>query len=66
MGRESSPFGLDEDFIEDPADPEKSIDKKMLKIKLKTCSYHFVRYFRTLFWDDITIIWNENIVYFFN
>ena len=25
-----------------------------------------VRYFRTLFWDDITIIWDENIVYFFN
>ena len=32
----------------------------------KTCSCPFVRYFRTLFWDDITIIWNENIVYFFN
>ena len=31
MGRESSPFGLDEDFIEDPADPDKSIDKKMKK-----------------------------------
>ena len=31
MGRESSPFGLDEDFIEDPADPNKSIDKKMKK-----------------------------------
>ena len=26
----------------------------------------FVRYFRTLFCDDITIIWEENIVYFFN
>ena len=23
-------------------------------------------YFCTLFWDDITIIWKENIVYFFN
>ena len=33
---------------------------------LKTCSCPFVRYFRTLFWDDITIIWDENIVYFFN
>ena len=33
---------------------------------LKTCSYPFVRYFRTLSWDDITIIWDENIVYFFN
>ena len=32
----------------------------------KTCSCPFVRYFRTLFWDDITIIWDENIVYFFN
>ena len=21
----------------------------------------FVRYFRTLLWDDITIIWDENI-----
>ena len=33
---------------------------------VKTCSCPFVRYFRTLFWDDITIIWDENIVYFFN
>ena len=32
----------------------------------KTCSCPFVRYFRTLFWDDIIIIWDENIVYFFN
>ena len=31
VGLESSPFGLDEDFIEDPADPEKSIEKKILK-----------------------------------
>ena len=30
---------------------------------LKTCSCPFVRYFRTLFWDDITKIWDENIVY---
>ena len=37
VGRESSPFGLDEDFIEDPADPEKSIDKKMKKMKLGNC-----------------------------
>ena len=35
MGRESSPFGLDEDFIEDPADPEKSIDKKMKKNEIR-------------------------------
>ena len=26
----------------------------------------FVLYFRTLFWDGITIIWDENIVYVFN
>ena len=32
----------------------------------ETCSFPFVRYFRTLFWDDITIIWDENIVYLFN
>ena len=34
--------------------------------RLKTCSCHcpLVRYFRTLFWDDITKICNENIVYF--
>ena len=37
-----------------------------LSRRLKTCSCHcpLVRYFRTLFWDDITKIWNENIVYF--
>ena len=35
VGQESSPFGLDEDFIEDPAEPEKNIDKKNLKIKLR-------------------------------
>ena len=37
---------------------------------LKSCrhcsSCPFVRYFRTLFWDDITIIWDENFVYLFN
>ena len=32
----------------------------------KTCSCPFVRYFRTLLWDDITLIWDENIVYFFD
>ena len=32
----------------------------------KTCSCPFVLYFCTLFWDDITIIWDENIVYFFH
>ena len=26
----------------------------------------FVRYFCILLWDDITIIWDESIVYFFN
>ena len=26
----------------------------------KTCSCLSVRYFRTLFWDDITIFWDEN------
>ena len=31
---------------------------------LKTCSCTTVRYFRFLFWNDITIIWDENIVYF--
>ena len=30
----------------------------------KTCSCRFVLYFQMLFWDDIMIIWNENIVYF--
>ena len=34
--------------------------------QLQTCSCPFVRYFRTLFWDDITIIRDENIVYFVN
>ena len=28
---------------------------------LKTCSCPSVRYFRTLFWDDITIIWYEKV-----
>ena len=32
----------------------------------KTCSCLFVRYFRTLCWDCITIIWDENIFNFFN
>ena len=31
----------------------------------KTCSYPFVQYFCTLFWDDITTIWEDNNVYFF-
>ena len=35
MGRESSPFGLDEDFIEDPADPDKRIHKKMKKNEIR-------------------------------
>ena len=30
----------------------------------ETCSCPFVPYFRMLFWDDITIIWDENIVLF--
>ena len=34
--------------------------------RYKTCSCPLVRYFWTLFWDDITIIWDENIVYFYN
>ena len=32
----------------------------------KTCSCPLVRYFRMLLWDDIKIIWNENMIYFFN
>ena len=28
----------------------------------KTCSCPFVRYFGTLFWDDITIYWDKNYV----
>ena len=32
----------------------------------KTCSCPFVWYFLTSFWVDITIIWDEDIVYFFN
>ena len=32
----------------------------------ETCSCPFVWYFHTLYWDDITIIWDEKIVYFFN
>ena len=32
----------------------------------ETCSCPSVRYFCTLFWDDITIIWDENIFYFLN
>ena len=27
---------------------------------------HVLSYFRTLFWDDIRIIWDENIVFYFN
>ena len=30
------------------------------------CSCPFVSYFRTLFWDDVTIIGDENIVNFFD
>ena len=33
---------------------------------VETCSCPFVWYFCTLFWDDIMMIWNENIVYLFN
>ena len=33
---------------------------------LKTSSCPFVRHFCKLFWDYIMIIWDENIVYFFN
>ena len=40
--------------------------KNRFEWKHKTFSFPFVRYFRILFWDDITIIWDENIVYFFN
>ena len=32
----------------------------------KSCSCPLVRCFRTLFLDDIMIIWDENIVYFVN
>ena len=32
----------------------------------KTCSCPLVKYFCTLFWDDIMMIWDDNIVYFFN
>ena len=32
--------------------------------KIQTCSCPFVRYFRKVFWDDITIIWYENIGFF--
>ena len=44
------------------------LDTKLDNIdgKFKTCSCPFVRYFRTVFWDDITLIWDENIVYFFH
>ena len=31
----------------------------------KTCSCPLVKYFCTLFWDDIMMIWDDNIVYFF-
>jgi hypothetical protein len=33
---------------------------------LQACSCPFIRYFRLVFWNDITIIWDENIVCFFN
>ena len=39
VGRESSPFGLDEDFIEDPADPDKRIHKKMKKNEIRKQSH---------------------------
>ena len=37
-----------------------------LNWSLSTCSCPFVQHFPTLFCDDVTIIWNENIFYFFN
>ena len=40
--------------------------KRAKDVSLQTFSCPFVRYFCMLFWDDITIIWDENIVYFFN
>ena len=30
----------------------------------KTCSFRLVQYFGTLFWDDITIFWDENLLLF--
>ena len=35
-------------------------------LTLQACSCPFIRYFCPVFWDDITIIWDENIVYFFS
>jgi hypothetical protein len=29
-----------------------------------TCSCPLLQYFRTLFWDDITIFWDENLLLF--
>ena len=39
--------------------------RKSVRVKSmsKTSPAKFVRYFCMLFWDDITIIWDENIVY---
>ena len=48
-----------------PLRPTPNTTKLSFSIK-QTCSFPFVRYFGTLFWDDMTIIWDENIFYFFN
>ena len=37
------------------------LSKRKYLRRYKTCSCPFVWYFRALFWDDITIIWDENI-----
>ena len=33
---------------------------------IKLVHVPFVRYFRTLFWDDVTIFWDENLLWFFS
>ena len=46
------------------------VECKIYRIKpiylFKNYSCHFVQYFCTLFWNDITLIWDEKIVYIFN
>jgi hypothetical protein len=37
-----------------------------LHSRFKTCSCPIVRYFRMLFWDNITIFWDKNSLWFFS
>ena len=38
------------------------VEKILSQSSLKTCSLPLLQYFGTLFWDDITIFWDENLL----